>query len=187
VLDAFLLASAILGSQPQGPIAPAQLGRIACIKPDPERRSCETISRYSVGDGGSFEVLSEALLDQQTVDDPSLNVIWTYRTRGWVEGDVVCERIALESFDNATFTSGGAPLGPAQRARLVDRLKSIWRPYAGRSLCFTYMPDWPDDGRHYYTASQGRIDKMPLPGTSFRIRWVQPGDGYRVWDRHQRP
>lgn len=145
---------------------PARLGKIRCVSPDSQTRTCATMVRYSVHADGSFDAVVNGVVSTEPT------VVIEYRTAGQLEDGAVCSTVRPIDFTSGKLTKDGAPLAPAIETSVRQRLMLALQPLAGKKRCYRDRPD--GDG----LVSDITIDGLVRSEMNQRAIWVSPEDGW---------
>ncbi|MDG2532988.1 hypothetical protein P6144_04970 [Sphingomonas sp. HITSZ_GF] len=162
-----LAAPALPGAPlPADALDPARAGKIRCVTPDTQARTCATMVRYSVHADGRFD----AVVTGVVATEPT--ILLEYQTMGQIEDGAVCSTIRPVDFTSGKLTKDGAALAPAVETAVRQRLMLALQPLAGRKRCYRDRPD--GDG----LVSDIIIDGQVRGDLNQRAIWVSPEDGW---------
>ena len=131
MLATLLLLAAAAGADP---LAEARAGKIQCVNPNLETRSCVGMSRYSVRSDGSFDSVTSMLVE------PSPLVIMEVRSSGKVEGDAVCTVVRRADYERATMALEGGPVKAEVEQAIGSQISASISSMEGRNLCARDRP-----------------------------------------------
>jgi len=163
----FALAMLLGGQEEPNPIAPALAGKLQCVSPNRERRTCSSLTTFTAQPGGGYL----AAMTQAISSEPP--ILMETRIVATIEGDAVCTTVRLADFAAARFTSGGKPLDARTAKAAGDHVRKAMRQYEGKRACSHFAPD----GDMF--SVRATVDGG-APGPVSRFIWVDPGEGYTV-------
>lgn len=166
---ASMLATALF-AQAADPLAPAREGKLRCVSPNVEKRTCQTIIHYSLGAGGGYDATVVGVVSR----DPT--ILLRYKTFGRVEEGGVCGNVRLTDFEKGDLLGNGMPLTGTIERKMRLQLIDMVQPLAGKKRCFIDRPG--DDGAG--TVSVVTLDGVPEAGPGQEVAWVSPDEGYAV-------
>lgn len=164
-----MLASLLLLAAPlpaTDALDPARMGKIRCVRPDSQARTCATMVRYTVHADGRFDAVVTGVVSTEPV------VVLEYQSSGQLEDGAVCSTVRPIDFSAGKLTKDGAPLAPAVETTVRQRLMLTLQPLAGKKRCYRDRPD--GDG----LVSDVIIDGQVRADMNQRVIWVSPEDGW---------
>jgi hypothetical protein len=165
---ALLLVLTTLSPQAADPIAAARAGKLQCANPNVEKKTCLSLTRYTVKAEGSFDSTTTVMVAPQPV------ITMEVKSSGTVKDGAFCAPIRTSDFEAASFQMDGKPADPAIasaiRAQIVASIASL----AGKTGCTRESPDGA------VSKAEVAIDGVVRPELSQRVLWVKPEDGYRL-------
>ncbi len=166
---ATLLLLAIAAPQPApapDALDPARAGKIRCIGPDTRLRTCTTMVRYTVHEGGTFDAAVTGVVSTEPT------ILIEYHATGQIEDGAVCSTIRPIDFTSGRLTKDSAPLAPVLEGPVRQRLMLALQPLAGKKRCYRDRPD--GDG----LVSSITIDGLVRSDMNQRAIWVSPEEGW---------
>lgn len=172
---AVFLCSAWTATAADGPLDVAALlpdmkaGKMICEDPNPQTKTCSSLSTFEVTGPKSFLVSSRVRLDQEgkvvMVAPPA--EVKIVNGRG-------CSVLTAADFEKATFEVNGVAGNDAQNKGMRDRLRPALASVLGQEVCEAYMIK---DGK---MRSIGYIAGKVAPATESEALWVTKQDGYKI-------
>lgn len=164
-----LLALAAPADAVADPMEPARRGMLQCHVPDDVKKTCRSLASYTAKPDGSWVNDSTLLIAPQ---GPV-----TLRTSGIVrvKNGAICGTLTTKQIDKAQIYFADTLLPPGRAYPILDRIEDAMAPVIGKEICSNYTPD--GTGLFDVTAT---IDGAPRPEAAQKVRWVSPGDGYKV-------
>jgi hypothetical protein len=150
------------------PLAPARAGKVQCIGPNREKKTCLGIATYKTGPDGSFESTVDVLVN------PNPQIVMKTHAKGAVEGGGTCNVIRAEDYAAATFTLNGAPMDESMAATIRPRVAATIAPMAGKKGCSHERPEGD------LLVSEVTIDGVARPDMTQKVIWISPTDGYTL-------
>lgn len=147
-------------------LAPARAGKIRCIAPDTQARTCATMVRYTVHEDDRFEAVVTGVVSTEPT------ILIEYQTSGRIEDGAVCSTVRPVDFTSGRLSKDGAPLAPAVETSVRERLMLALQPLAGKKRCYRDKVD--GDG----IVSDITIDGLVRADMNQRALWVSPEDGW---------
>ncbi|HWU94887.1 MAG TPA: hypothetical protein VN029_04770 [Sphingomonas sp.] len=145
---------------------PARLGKIRCIGPDTRQRTCVTLVRYTVHEGGLFDAVVTGVVSTEPT------IVLEYQTSGQIEDGAACSTVRPIDFSSGKLTKDGAALAPAVETSVRQRLMLALQPLAGKKRCYRDKAD--SEG----ILSDITIDGLVRTDMSQRALWVSPEEGW---------
>jgi hypothetical protein len=150
------------------PFAPAKAGKIECLAPDSEKKTCVVMTRYEWDANGNIFGEDEMLMP----GDPPTSV--RGRDLVTVNGTEVCGVVNKASPENVTYLRDGVPLPANEQAKLLEADVLKYSAYVGKTFCKDFSP------YESVFIVQISIDGQELPSSTNRMKWVDPKDGYSL-------
>lgn len=150
------------------PLAPARAGKIQCVSPNREKKTCLAIASFVVGPNGTFDSTVRVLVN------PTPAIVMETHAKGTTEGDSTCNVIRAEDYAAATFTMEGAPMDEAVAASIRPQVTAAIGPMAGKKGCSRERPEGD------LIASDVTLDGVAHPEMAQKLIWVNPGEGYTL-------
>jgi hypothetical protein len=166
MLLAPLLLLAAAQTEQSDPLAPAREGRIRCIGPDRQARTCATMVRYTLHEAGGFDAEVSGVVSLQPL------VVIDYRTSGGVEDGAVCSIVRPVDFTAGKLSKSGAPMTAALESQVRSNVMLALQPLAGKRRCYRDRQSGEE------LASDVTIDGALRPDLAQRAIWVKAEDGY---------
>jgi hypothetical protein len=151
---------------PADALDPARTGKIRCVTPDSQARTCATMVRYTVHPDGRFDAVVTGVVSTEPT------IVMEYQTSGQLEDGAVCSTVRPIDFTSGKLTKDGAPLAPAIETSVRQRLMLALQPLAGKKRCYRDRPD--GDG----LVSDIIIDGQVRADMNQRAIWVSAEDGW---------
>lgn len=163
-----LLAAAAAGGQTADPVAPARAGKIQCVVPNQEKKTCLGTTSYKIA-GNSYEATTSLFLA------PTPLITMEIRTRGEISDGKLCETVKLADFQAGTVYVGGKPADEATAAAVKSQLIAAVTPLDGKKTCTTIKP-----AEAGLLLSEIAVDGTVRPDLSQKFVWVGDEDGYKL-------
>jgi hypothetical protein len=150
------------------PLAPARAGKVQCISPNREKKTCMAIASFVPGTDGNFESTVRVLVN------PTPAIVMETHTKGTVEGGDTCNTIRAEDYAAATFTMNGAPMDDTMAATIRPQVAAAIAPMAGQKGC-----------SHEHAEGDMITSDVTIGGTAHpemtqKLIWVGANDGYTL-------
>lgn len=158
-----LLATA--GAQSADPLAPARAGKIQCIGPNTEKKTCIGTATYVVRPDGSYDVATTIMIN------PTPLITMETRSSGKVEGGAVCGVVRKADYEAASFTMDGKPADEAVANAIRGQLLAAVAAMDGKNGCSVEKADG---------TLEVTLDGAARPDLNQKGRWVSPGEGYKI-------
>lgn len=162
-----LLAIAAQAGGDEDTLTPAREGLLRCTAPDPARKTCGTLTRFTVQPDGNFEA-------EVTGTGGPAGIQVHYRMPGKLVGGAACFVHRTDTLSAATFTKPDAKLAKSLQDTLRRQLGDALAPLNGRQRCYR---DRVENG---VLISKTTLDGVAQPDLDRAVRWVSAGDGYKV-------
>ena len=159
LISLLLLAAAATPAQTD-PLAPARAGKIQCVGPNQEKKTCLAFGRYQVDADGSYQSTVTVLVN------PSPAITMETRAKGKVENGQVCGIIRKEDYAASTFTMNGAPMDTAMADGIRAQVLAAVAPMDGKNGC---SKERAEGG---VTVSEVTLDGVARPELTQRFIWV---------------
>jgi hypothetical protein len=150
------------------PLAPARAGKVQCIGPSREKKTCLGMASFKPGAGNTFESTVAVLVS------PNPLIVMETHAKGTVEGGGICNIIRAEDYAASTFTLNGAPMDESTAATIRPQVAATIAPMAGKKGCSRERPDGD------VLVSEVTIDGVARPDMTQKVIWVSPTDGYTL-------
>lgn len=165
MLATLLLLATAAGADP---LAEARVGKIQCINPNHETRTCIGIASYTVRPDGSFDSVMTMMIA------PAPLVTMEVRSSGKVEGDALCNIVRRADYDRATMTMDGGPANPEIEQAIRAQILPSITPMEGKNACTRYKAEGG------VSVAEATLDGVARPELNQRYIWVEPGDGWKI-------
>lgn len=160
-----------LAAAPQAapdPLAPARAGKVQCVSPNREKKTCLAIASFTVGPNGTFASVVRVQIN------PTPPIVMETRTNGTTEGNGTCNIIRAEDYAAATFTMNGAPMDEAIAATIRPQVTGVIAPMVGKKGCSHERPEGD------MIVSEVTLDGVAHPEMTQKLIWVSPSEGYTL-------
>ena len=165
----FSMVLALTDASVSQQLNPAERGMLQCQMPDIASKTCFSLSRVRRTSPSTYAFDTEILIDAAGTITASIH------SKVFVRGATICEVMNRTDVSGATFASEGSRLSPAQAADYRARLLASYAPVLGHTICTQILPG--EDG---VDTVIGSIDGRRIPSTDYAMKWVDPGDGWKV-------
>lgn len=162
-----IIAMLAAGQAAPDPLAPAREGKVQCISPNREKKTCIAIASFVLTPGG-FESTVRALIN------PEPAMAMEVRSKGTVEGGATCALIRSEDYAAATLTTNGAPMDEATAGAIRPQIVAAITPMVGKKGCSRDRPEGD------LIVSEVTLDGVARPEMTQRLIWVSPSEGYTL-------
>jgi hypothetical protein len=166
MIAALLLLAAPAAAPAPDALDPARMGKIRCVGPDSQARTCATMVRYTVHPDGRFDAVVNGVVSTDPV------VVLEYQTSGQIEDGAVCSTVRPIDFSSGRLTKDGAALAPATETAVRQRLMLALQPLAGHKRCYRDRVD--GEG----LVSDITIDGLVRTEMNQRAIWVSAEEGW---------
>ncbi len=167
LISLLLLAAAATPAQTD-PLAPARAGKIQCVGPNQEKKTCLAFGRYQVDADGSYQSTVTVLVN------PSPAITMETRAKGKVENGQVCGIIRKEDYAASTFTLDGAPMDAAMADGIKAQVLAVVSTMDGKNGCSSERADGD------VLVSEVTLDGVARPELTQRFIWISPDEGYKL-------
>jgi hypothetical protein len=168
MLEPLFLLLAMTGSQAADPLAPARAGKIECIGPNTEKKTCIGTAVYRPHADGSFDATVTAVVA------PAPLITMETRTSGKAENGALCGVIHKSDYEAATFRIGGEPAPDAMATAIRGQVVGAVASLDGKTGCSKTRPDGD------MLAVDVTVDGVARPELGQKAIWVAPADGYKL-------
>ncbi|MBO9623127.1 MAG: hypothetical protein J7500_10490 [Sphingomonas sp.] len=162
-----LLAIAAQAGGDEDTLTPAREGLLRCTSPDPARKTCSSLTSFTIRPDGSFEA------EVTGIGGPA-GIQVHYRMPGKIVGGAACFVHRTDTLASATFTKPNARLAQSLQETLRRDLAAAMAPLNGRQRCYRDQID------NAVLIARTTLDGVAQPDLDRPVRWVAPGDGYKV-------
>lgn len=166
MLTSLLLLAATSPLPAADALDPARMGKIRCVRPDSQARTCATMVRYTVHADGSFDAVITGVVSTEPT------IVLEYQTSGQLEDGAVCSMVRPIDFTSGKLSKDGASLAPALETSVRQRVMLALQPLAGKKRCYRDRAD--GDG----LISDVIVDGQVRAEMNQRAIWVSPEDGW---------
>jgi hypothetical protein len=149
-------------------LTPARQGLLRCTAPSRTRKTCASLTQFTVRADGSFDA------EVTGVAVPGAGIQVRYRMAGMLVAGAACFTQEANALAGATFTKPGARLAPSLQDSLRSQLAGSMRPLIGKQRCYR---DRIQGGE---LVSRTTLDGVAHPEFDRPVLWVSPEDGYKV-------
>lgn len=163
-----LILAASATGQTADPLAEARAGKIQCVTPNRETKTCAGIARYTVRPDGSFDSAMTIMIV------PSPLVTMEVRSTGKTEGNATCNIVSKADFDKATMAMDGGPVNSAMEQAIRAQVGASVAPMEGKKACSVDKTDGD------VLVAEATLDGVARPELNQRYIWVKPEDGYKI-------
>lgn len=161
----FLLVAASVAEQ----MAPAKQGMLQCQMPNLESKTCFSLTTVRQTGPSTYSLKTDMLVDAAGP------VIASIRSIVSVRGSEICQVMNPNELAGAEFTFDGRPLAGAEAADYGARLRGDFAGLAGHRVCTQIVP-----GEQGVVTVIGTLDGKRIPVGDYEMKWVTPGDGWKV-------
>lgn len=160
-----LILAAAAGADP---LAEARAGKVQCVTPNREAKTCGAITSYTVRPDGSFDSATTIMIV------PAPLVTMEVHIGGKVEGDAVCNVVNKADFDKATMAMDGGPVNAAMEQAIRTQILASIAAMEGKKACARDKADGD------VLVGETTLDGVARPELNQRYIWVKPEDGYKL-------
>ncbi|HVJ01278.1 MAG TPA: hypothetical protein VM662_03795 [Sphingomonas sp.] len=150
------------------PLALAREGKIQCIAPNKEKKSCIGMASYTVRPDGSFDTTARVLIA------PTPAIVMETRSSGKKEADALCSVIRRQDYADARITIGDTPADAATGDAIRSQLLGAIATLDGKKACSRAVPEGE------VLRIDVTVDGMARPELTQRSIWVRPDEGYKL-------
>lgn len=168
MFDAFVLLLAAAGAQTADPLAPAREGKIQCVAPNQEKKTCMGLVRYSFNADGSFKGTSKVLVA------PSPLITMETTSTGTFQNGQVCGKVLRSDYEAAKFEIDGKPVDEATAGAIRAQVVAAMAPMADKNACSK------ETAEGAVFAQEVTLDGVARPDLSHKTAWVKPDEGYTI-------
>ncbi len=163
-----IVALLAAGQTAPDPLAEARAGKVQCVSPSREKKTCLAIASFTVRRDGGFDSVVQVLVN------PAPAIVMETRTAGSVENGMTCNLIRAEDYAGAKLTMNGAPMDEAAAAPIRPQIAAAIAPMAGKKGCSHERPEGD------VLVSEVALDGVAHPEMTQRLIWVSPSEGYTL-------
>ena len=163
-----MMAMLAAGQAAPDPLAPAREGKVQCVSPNREKKTCVAIASFKMRPDGGFESVVRVMVN------PAPEIVMETHTIGTVENSLTCNMIRTEDYDAAILTMNGAPMDEAMAGAIRPQITAALAPMAGKKGCSHERPDGD------MIVSEVTLDGVAHPEMTQRLIWVSPSAGYSL-------
>lgn len=166
MLAALLMAGLVADDDP---LAPARRGKLECVAPDREARTCRSLNKYVPDPDGSWADTTKMMIA------PGMTVELVMSVR--IKGGAVCGTMSREMVTAAKLSRDGAAMRAKDAATMRGALLQAWTSAGviGQEGCWRYTQ--ADNKTLTAEAIIGGVERPDLATTAI---WVSPSEGYRL-------
>jgi hypothetical protein len=150
------------------PLAESHAGKMQCHRPDTVRKTCGSMSSYTMEPGGVITNKAEVLLSPHQV------LTMTTVTPVVLKGEAICGQVRAQDLQTADIRLNGAILPDAQAKGLRTQLAQHFGELIGKEICTIYVPAGDK------LSTQVTVDGVAKPAYTQIVIWVKPEDDYKV-------
>jgi len=167
-----LMLALLAPTQPvPDPLAFAREGKVQCVSPDREKKTCLAIAAYKPGAGNSFESTVTVLVNLAPL------ITMATHTTGTIETGGMCNTIRAEDYAASVFTMNGAPMDESMAASIRPQVTAAIAPMVGKKGCSR------EHAEGDMLVSEVTLDGVAHPEMTQKLIWVSPSDGYTLGTR----
>jgi hypothetical protein len=149
-------------------LAQAREGKLRCTAPDRTRKTCATLTRFTIRPDGSFDAEVTGMASRPA------QISVRYTMPGTVENGALCFIHTASALNGATFTKPGAKLAASLQETLRAQIVASMAPLNGKRRCYR------DRNVNGELSSATTLDGLAHPELDRPILWVSPEDGFKV-------
>lgn len=168
IASLLLLAATAAAGQTADPVAPARQGKIQCVLPNQDKKTCLGMTSYRIS-GDGYESATRLFLA------PTPLITMEIRTRGTVKDGQFCETISLADFQNGKVLVNGAPADEATSSAVKSQMAAAVSSLDGKASCTAIKP--AEGG---LLLNELTIDGAVRSDLSQKFVWVGDKDGYKL-------
>ena len=168
MIDLLIALASVAAGQTTDPLAPAREGKLQCIVPNTEKKTCMGLATYTMRADGSYDSVTTTALA------PTPLITMETRISGKIENGQVCNTIRTADLTGSDFKMDGAPMDPAMAEGIKAQIVAAVGAMDGKKACSTESAD--GDVR----VAAITVDGVRHPELDQRFIWVGPADGYKV-------
>lgn len=115
------------------------------------------------------------MFETQMLVDAQSSVTASMNNRVFVRGDEICEVMNPDDAADATIAIAGRPLPAVQAAKYRAKLRRNFAAFVGHTICTRIVAN--EQGLETVI---GTIDGKRFPAADYPMKWVAPGEGWKV-------
>jgi hypothetical protein len=150
------------------PLAPARAGKMQCVAPNKEKKTCLAIGSFTVRPDGSYDSVVTVMIN------PVPAITMETRSTGKVENGAVCGTVRKEDYAAAKLTLDGAPMDEAMAAGVRTQVAAAVASMDGKYGCSHDKPD----GDMF--VAEVTLDGVARPELTQKFIWIGADDGYKL-------
>jgi hypothetical protein len=150
------------------PLAPAREGKVQCVSPNREKKTCLAMTSYKAGPGGAFDSTVAVLVN------PNPLIVMETRTKVTVESGATCSIIRAEDYAASTFTMNGAPMDESTASTIRTQVAAVIAPMAGKKGCSRERLEGD------LLISEVTIGGVARHDMTQKMIWISPSEGYTL-------
>ena len=166
---ALLCLAAAIPAKAEDVWAPAKAGKLECLDPDFERKTCSEIAHLEWIGSNKVVARSRAYLEP-VLPGVVVNSSWT----AVIDGDKSCAVLESSYLDTMTFEVNGMTVSETDAARYRGSIAFSFEPLYGKNFCIDLSPI----GKAYVV--QLFIDSVPNPTATRYLAWIDPDAGFSL-------
>jgi len=163
----FGLLFLIAAGQAADPLAEARAGKLQCVTPNVEKKTCLALASYVVRPDG-FDTTVTVLIA------PSPLIAMETRGTGKVEGDAMCSIVKKSDYEASKFTVDGKPADAATSQAIGAQILAAVSGMDGKKACSR------DRMEGDFLVEDVTLDGVARPEMTQKFIWVKPADGYKI-------
>ncbi|UZK66956.1 hypothetical protein [Sphingomonas sp. M1-B02] len=168
MFESLFLILAASGAQAADPLAPAREGKIQCIAPNKEKKTCMGTATYTVRPDGSYDSVVVAMIA------PAPLITMETRSSGKVEDGAVCGLVRSQDYAASKFSVDGKPADAATAEAIKGQVLGAIASMDGKNGCARDRVDGD------LVAVEVTLDGVARPELNQKISWVKPEEGYKI-------
>lgn len=149
-------------------LAPARQGLIRCVAPNRIRKTCATLTAFTLRPDGSFDA------DVTGVGVAGTTITVQYRMAGKIVDGAACFTQPRGALAGATFAKPGAKLAQTLQNTLRRQLEDAMEPLNDRVRCYR---DRSEGGA---LVAKTTLDGVAQPTMDRPVLWVSPDAGWKI-------
>jgi hypothetical protein len=162
------LAASASGVPSIDPLSPAASGQVQCYQPDEQKKTCRSIASYRAVGRSTYSNTAVVLLSEAPP------VILETTAPVTVRQGAVCGAIRAEDIAAGKLRVSGRLFDDVEAAPLLARVAEAMKALINKQICTSYEAS--GDG----LTARASIDGRYRADMDQRVKWVHPGDGYKV-------
>lgn len=168
LLSVLLAVAAVQAAADGDVLSPARQGMVRCVAPNRIRKTCATLTAFTVRPDGSFDA------DVTGVGVQGTAITVQYRMAGKLIDGAACFTLHRDTLAEASFAKPGAKLAQTLQNTLRRQLQEAMEPLVDRVRCYR---DRSDGGG---LVAKTTLDGVAHPELDRPVLWVAPNAGWKV-------